>query len=143
MCGTPICLREWPTSGNSSFSAKNVSQKRPGEFVVNIWDRLPDQSKGIFRGQYVASLVGGGKEGERNYREVGRAAMAGVMRTIDECRLTRDDVDEVYAEAAQLVYSQVEGTTAPTNKKATPIRKTPPRRAKITRPEPKIPEVAG
>ena len=122
---------------------KKVSQMGPGEFVVNVREWLPDQLKGIFRDQYVMSLVGGGEEGEMNYREVGRAAMAGVMRTIHECGLTKDDADKFYAEAAQLVYGQVEGTTAPTNKEATatatPIRKTPPRRAKIIRPEPKKP----
>ena len=58
------------------------------------------------------------------------AAMAGVMRTINECGLTRDCADEFYAEAAQLVYGQVEGIGATTNKEATPPRKTPPRGAK-------------
>ena len=78
--------------------------------------------------------MGGGEEGERNYREVDRAAMAGVMRTINECGLTRDCADEFYAEAAQLVYGQVEGIGATTNKEATPSRKTPPRRAKTATP---------
>ena len=83
--------------------------------------------------------MGGGKRGERNYREVGRAAMAGVMRTILECCLTRDNADEFYAEAAQLVYGQVEGTGATTNKEATPPRKTSPRRAKTATPPRKTP----
>ena len=77
--------------------------------------------------------MGGGEEGERNYREVDRAAMAGVMKTIHECGLKRDVADEFYAEAAQIVYGQVEGTRAPTNKEATPPRKTPARRAKISK----------
>ena len=118
---------------------KKVSQMGPGEFVVNVREWLPDQLKGIFRDQYVMSLVGGGEEGEMNYREVGRAAMAGVMRTIHECGLTRGGAEEFYAEAAQLVYGQVEGTRAPTNKEATPPKKTPSRRAKTTEPGPKKP----
>ena len=105
MCGTPMCLQEWPTSGNSNCTAKKkVSQKGSGEFAVNVREWLPEQSRGNFRDQYVVSLVDGGEEGERNCREVGRAAIAGVLRTIHECRLTRDDADEFYAEAAQLVY---------------------------------------
>ena len=54
---------------------------------------MPKQLRGIFRDQYVVSLVGGREERERNYREVSRAAMAGVMRTIHECGLTRDDAE--------------------------------------------------
>ena len=65
--------------------------------------------------------------------------MAGVMRIIQECGLTRDDADEFYAEAAQLVYGQVEATRALTNKEATPPRKTPSRRAKTNEPGPKKP----
>ena len=100
---------------------------------------MPERLRGIFRDQYVMSLVGGGGEGERNYREVGRAVMAGVMRTIHECGLTRIDADEFYAEAAQLMYGQVEGTGAPTIKEATPSRKTPPMRAKTATPPRKMP----
>ena len=121
------------------YSDKNVSQKGPGEFVVNVRQWLPERLRGVFRDQYVVSLLDGGEEGERNYREVGRAAMAGVMRTIHECGLTRDDADEFYAEAAQLVYGQVEGTEATTNKEATPPRSTPPRRAKTATPPRKTP----
>ena len=53
--------------------------------MANVWEWLSDRLKGIFRDQYVVSLVGGGEEEERNYREVGNAAMTGVMRTIHEC----------------------------------------------------------
>ena len=54
-------------------------------FVVNAREWLPDQLRGVFRDQYAVSLVGGGEEGETNHREVGMAAMAGVMRTIHLC----------------------------------------------------------
>ena len=70
--------------------------------------------------------------------------MVGVTRTIHKCGLTRDDAGKFYAETAQLVYGQVEGTTAQTNNEATSaIRKSPPRRTNITRPEPKDREVMG
>ena len=78
------------------YRDKKVSQKEPDEFVVNVRQWLPEPLRGIFRDQYVVSLAGGGEESERNYREGGRAAMAGVMRTIRECVLTRDDADEFY-----------------------------------------------
>ena len=132
-----------------------MSQRGIGEFVVNVREWLSDQLRGTFRDQYAVSLVGGGEEGETNHREVGMTAMAGVMRTIHRCGLTRNDADKLHAEAAELVYGDDEGTTTQaqragsrvegghraqveiTNAMATSPRRTPPRRTKSAGQEPR------
>ena len=56
----------------------------------------------------MVALVGGGKWGDdddpSNDRAAGMTAMAGVTRNIKRSRLSRRDVDEMYAETIELVY---------------------------------------
>ena len=69
---------------------ENMNQMGCGEFVVSVWEWLPERLKHVFRDQYIVSLVQGWDKGVPDERAVGMAAMVGVVRIIQSSKLSNE-----------------------------------------------------